>query len=344
MVQERVSGNGGFGLSIEEMLRRTANAPAVIDQPFIDPVADAFAADVDDMVDELRFNPSSNLAEEAQQIMNSPLAAKLGAGVMADLRAAVQLQEEKAANGADAFTRGDRAWEDRKERDDKDRKEQARIADMADDANNGQLSTKPDQFGNSQQDYADLNNELKTRDGQERMMAFLRMMYPNMSEAQIKERMLDIKAVAAVEEGAASKEEKERVAKMPPEKVSELKGNVAEYKVMSGSRSAPKVETQADAQAVTISANAHTETVAAETQVDLLAGRSVAPATSSTRTSLTSQVEGRGEFAATAPSLRDHHRAAMAATAPLDQPAPQQIASAAPVGPAAGVSAGGFDV
>lgn len=139
MVGQRAAGNGNFDIdAITRLVNADANAPAMSEQPFFDPVADAFAADVQDTADEIRYNPSSNLSEEAQQIMNAPGAAKLGAGVLADLRAAVQLQEEKAANGADAFMRGDRVWEERKERDDKDRKEQARIADMADDANNSQ--------------------------------------------------------------------------------------------------------------------------------------------------------------------------------------------------------------
>lgn len=147
MVQERVSGNGNFDIdAITRLVNADANAPALIEQPFVDPVADAFAADVQDTADEIRHNPGSNLAEEAMQIMNAPGVAKLGAGVMADLRAAVQLQEEKAANGADAFMRGDRVWEERKERDDKDRKEQARIADFADDAQNATQRMTPEQW------------------------------------------------------------------------------------------------------------------------------------------------------------------------------------------------------
>jgi hypothetical protein len=143
------------------------------------------------------------------QIMNSPRATKLGAGVMADLRAAVQLQDEKAANGSDAFMRNDRVWEERKERDDKDRKEQAKIADLADDANNGsQLSTKPDQYGMSEQNYSDLNNDLKSRDGQERFMSILRLMYPNMTDKEIKDYTRDAQVIAAVRSGQGTAEQK----------------------------------------------------------------------------------------------------------------------------------------
>jgi hypothetical protein len=202
MVGQRAAGNGNFDIDAIRMAANAMeNAPAVIEQPIVDPMADAFAADVEDMVDELRFNPSSNLAEEAAQIGNAAGAAKLGAGVMADLRAAVQLQGEKAANGADAFLRGDRVWEERKERDEKDRKEQVRITDMADDANNGQLSTTPDRHGLSEQNYAELNTELQTRAGQERFMAFLRMMNPDMTDAEIDRYVHDAEVIAAVRSG-----------------------------------------------------------------------------------------------------------------------------------------------
>lgn len=147
MVQNRAAGNGNFDIdAITRLVNADANAPAIMDQPFIDPAADAFAADVQETADQIRYNPGSSLVEEAAQLMNAPGAAKLGAGVMADLRAAVQLQEEKAANGADAFMRGDRVWEERKERDDKDRKEQARIADFADDAQNASQRMTPEQW------------------------------------------------------------------------------------------------------------------------------------------------------------------------------------------------------
>jgi hypothetical protein len=344
MVQERVSGNGNFDTDAIRMAANAVeNAPAVIDQPVVDPVADAFAADVQDTADEIRYNPGSNLAEEAMQIMNAQGAAKLGAGLLADLRAAVQLQEEKAANGADAFMRGDRVWEERKERDDKDRKEQAKIADMADDANNSHLSTTPDRFGNSQQDYADLSNELKSRDGQERYMAFLRLLHPDMTDAQIRERMEKTAAIAAREANQPLTERQQGLLEnMPPAEEAELKGEVDQYNEMKAGRFTPTVANQVDAQTVTTTANAEAETAAAGSQVDLLSGGEVRAITP-TRTSLTAQVEGQGQFAATAPSLRDHHRAALAATAPLDQPAPQVIASAAPVAPVAPVNAG-FDV
>jgi len=237
MVQGRAAGNGKFDIdAITRLVNADANAPALIEQPFIDPVADAFAADVDDMVDELRFNPSSNLAEEAQQIMNSPLAAKLGAGVMADLRAAVQLQEEKAANGSDAFMRGDRVWEEREKREERDRKDKADNAKFAEDANDAsQLSTTPDRYGLSEQNYADLNNDLKSRDGQERFMNFMRMMYPNLTDAEIKQRYDDAKIIAAVRGGTATDKEKKDYDGMSTERKESGSRALQGYKQWEGS-------------------------------------------------------------------------------------------------------------
>jgi hypothetical protein len=330
MVQGRAAGNGNFDIDAIRMAANAMeNAPALIEQPFVDPVADAFAADVDDMVDELRFNPSSNLAEEAQQIMNSPLAAKLGAGVLADLRAAVQLQEEKAANGADAFMRGDRVWEERKERDDKDRKEQAKIADMADDANNSQLSTTPDRFGNSQQDYADLSNELKSRDGQERYMAFLRLLHPNMTDAQIRERMEKTAAIAAREANQPLTERQQGLLEnMPPAEEAEIKGEVDQYNEMNAGRFTPTVANRADAQVVDLASNDASAEIALGTRSDLLAGGNAAMSPVIPRTSVASQMDDPSISSAMQP-LRTNFAAANAATVPLDLPAPQ-IASAAP--------------
>lgn len=335
MVGQRAAGNGNFDIDAIRMAANAMENPsAVIDQPLVDPVADAFAVDVDDMVDELRFNPSSNLTEEAQQIMNSPLAARLGAGVMADLRAAVQLQEEKAANGADAFMRGDAVWEEQKEKREKERAEQAKIADMADDANNGQLSTKPDQYGNSQQDYADLSNELKSRDGQERYMAFLRLLHPNMTDAQIRDRMEKTAAIAARESNQPLTERQQGLLEnMPPAEEAELKGEVAQYNEMNAGRFTPTVANQADAQVVNLASNDASAEIALGTRSDLLAGGSAAISPVVPRTSVASQIDDPS-IATSMQPLRTNFAAANAATTPLDLPAPQ-IASASPAAPSA---------
>lgn len=327
MVQEIVSGNGNFDIdAITRMVNADANAPAVIDQPFVDPVADAFAADVDDMVDELRFNPSSNLAEEAAQILNSPLAAKLDAGVMADLRAAVQLQEEKAANGADAFMHGDRVWEEQKEKREKERAEQAKIADMADDANNGQLSTKPDQYGLSEQNYSDLNDQLKTRDGQERMMAFLRMMYPNKNDAERAELLQNMTLIARAESPEGTEEDRRAVEALDPAKAAEARGAMRNaVRFQQGQSLTPE---SAPPAAVVASEDSRT----ADTTAISVAG---------------TQARFEKGFAS-APPLRANFVAANTALAPLDvQNEPVRptvaIATAQPV-QAQGVTGSGFDV
>lgn len=339
MVQERAAGNGNFDIdAITRLLNADANAPVEIDQPLVDPDTEALMAEAKELETDLQ-NPSSNRVDEAQAFMQRTGAAKLN---VSGLLAGITIQESR--NEFSGGARGnDRVWEERKDREDKDRREQAKIADMADDANNGQLSTKPDQFGNSQQDYADLSNELKTRDGQERYMSFLRLLHPNMTDAQIRERMEKTAAIAAREANQPLTERQQGLLEnMPSAEEAELKSEVDQYNEMNAGRFTPTVANRVDAQTVTTTANAEAETAAAGSQVDLLSGGEVR-ATTPTRTSLTAQVEGQGEFAATAPSLRDHHRAALAATAPLDQPAPQVIASAAPVAPVPAVNAG-FDV
>ena len=124
----------------------------------VDPVAEAFASDVEEMTDDIRFNPSSNLAEEAAQILNSPLAARLDSGVLMNLRAAVNLQEEKQENGGNAFANGE-AWNERREQTERERKEQARVADIADDIQNAQQQEQQRQeraeaWRNEEHDYA----------------------------------------------------------------------------------------------------------------------------------------------------------------------------------------------
>jgi hypothetical protein len=105
----------------------------------------------------------------------------------------------------------------------------------------------------------------------------------------------------------------------------------------------PEVVNQADAQAVQTSADTTAETETVNARMNILAGANGNPVTALPRTSVTAQMDGQTEFS-TAPSLRDHHRASLAATTPLDQPAPPVIASAAPAAPVAAANAGGFDV
>ncbi|MCW3837460.1 hypothetical protein ACFQ1E_15160 [Sphingomonas canadensis] len=356
MALERTSNN--FDI---EAIRAAANAMegsnAAMSQASAQPAVDAFASDVEEIIDDLRFNPSTNLSEEAAQILNSPLAARLDSGVLMNLRAAVSLQEEKQENGSGAFTRGE-TWNERREQTERERKEQARVADMADDAMSNQLSTVPDRYGLSQQNYAELNDDLKTRDGQERFMSFLRMMNPGMTDDQIRRRFEDAQIIAAVRSGQANDAQRRAYNGMSDERRDAGSDSLAQYEQMGGSRFTPVVATRVDAQAMNGSANSGIIDTAYGTRSDLLnsgvvtSGPQVTTnanpqittnALATSRGSVSGQIDGQAAIAG-APSLRGQFGAALTATTPLD--APQLAASTvAPPAPApAAIASSGFDV
>jgi hypothetical protein len=346
MVQERISGNGNFDIdAIMRLANADANAPAMIDQPFIDPVADAFVADVDDMVDEIRYNPSANLIEEAQQIMNSPMAAKLGAGVMADLRAAVQLQEEKAANGADAFARGDRVWEEREKRDEKERKEQARIADIADDAQNAQqqreadIARREEEFANVDVTMGDITMTVRNWKAAATLMrdqSFRREMEAwararGYTDAQIEE-------AANISEEIMLKNARGEPLTPGEQRASEENELVRENIRRSAERVQPGVTNSVDAQAAQESTSEVDTNAYADAGVNLLQSDDTSTVALTSRVSLTTQIEGQSSFAS-APSLGRSFANANSATAPLDVRQPQ-IASVAPAVQAVPANAG----
>jgi hypothetical protein len=348
MGMERTSNN----FDVDAIMRAVAaeTPPQASGEYDVDPVADAFASDVEEMIDDLRFNPSTNLAEEAAQILNSPLAARLDSGVLMNLRAAVNLQEEKQENGGTAFGNSE-AWNERRERDERDRKEQARATDLADDAMSNQLSTVPDRYGLSQQNYAELNDDLKTRDGQERFMSFLRMMNPGMTDAQIRRRFEDAQIVAAVRSGQANDAQRRAYNGMSDERRDDASTSLAQYEQMGGSRFTPTVANRVDAQATRLSANVASfdpqAATGARTDIlssgDTTAPRLTASSPAISRVSVSAQVDGQAAIAG-APSLRGQFGAALTATTPLD--APQLAASTvAPPAPApAAIASSGFDV
>lgn len=346
MGMERTSNN----FDVDAIMRAVAaeTPPQVSGEYDVDPVADAFASDVEEMIDDLRFNPSTNLAEEAAQILNSPLAARLDSGVLMNLRAAVNLQEEKQENGGTAFGNSE-AWNERRERDERDRKEQARATDLADDAMSNQLSTVPDRYGLSQQNYAELNNDLKTRDGQERFMSFLRMINPGMTDEQIRQIFEDAQIIAAVRSGQANDAQRRAYNGMSDERRDAGSDSLAQYEQMGGSRFTPTVASRVDTQAAGLSANAASFDPRAATgaRTDILSsGDATAPqltvsSPAISRVSVSAQVDGEAAITG-APSLRGQFGAALTATAPLDAPqlASSTVAPPAPV-PAAGA---GLDV
>jgi hypothetical protein len=345
MVQGRAAGNGNFDIDAIRMAANAMeNAPAVIDQPFVDPVADAFAADVQDTADEIRYNPGSNLAEEAMQIMNAPGAAKLGAGVMADLRAAVQLQEEKAANGADAFMRGDRVWEERKERDDKDRKEQARVADMADDAQSvsqqreAEIARREEEFANVDVAMGDIT--MTGRNWRAAAMMMRDQSFRREMEAWARVRGY---TDAQIEEAANISEEimlkNARGEPLTPGEQRAYEENelVQRNIRMAAEQVQPGVTVAADANASLASSDARSYDPLASTNasLDVLAGNGPAAIstdanpTVATRLSVSAQLNNQENFAG-APSLTQSFGNANAALAPLDSRQPQ-VAIAASV-------------
>ncbi|MEQ1550298.1 hypothetical protein [Sphingorhabdus sp.] len=330
MVQERVSGNGNFDI---DAIRMAANAmenpPAVIGQPFVDPVADAFAADVQDTADEIRYNPGSNLAEEAMQIMNAPGAAKLGAGVLADLRAAVQLQEEKAANGADAFMRGDRVWEERKEDAKKERAEQAKIADFADDAQNAtQRRLTEREWDEGSHDFA---GERMTGAEIDSLISFMR------SPAN-RQRLIEQRARAnGISTDQATRDVDNGL------RYTELFRKVQ----MGNATTAERAEFQRlerDPATLEVVQDARSLSRGGELAPDIIASNRARNG------DMAISVAGRQAqldtgFASAAPPLRANFASALAATSPLDS-APPRIQIAAPAPPPAPpqVATAGFDV
>lgn len=149
MVQERSAGNGNFDI---DAISRAANAMAdranaalveTTQIPEIDHALEAIESEAADLTDEILSNPSSNRADEAMAFLATPAAAKLKAGVVSGIQAAITIQQEKATNGADAFRTSNETWQAQK-----DKREQERKA--AEDA---------DEFGDKMQNAAQQNEQ-----------------------------------------------------------------------------------------------------------------------------------------------------------------------------------------
>lgn len=363
MVQERVTGNGNFDI---EAIRAAANAmeggDAVIPQASAQLAVDAFAAEVEEMTDDIRFNPSTNLAEEATQILNSPMAARLDSGVLMNLRAAVNLQEEKQENGSSAFVRGD-TWNERRERDQKDRDEKANAAKIADDIQDiqqqqeQQRQQRAEAWRNEEHDYA--GQRMTGAQWMQLIQWFKqpenRAAWEDAVMAETGQSRDQVRATGdKIERLDELIEKQSRGEELTAEEQAELERLNNDRDVQEGMRIRreqmdrqqgvrPEVSSQADAHASITSEETTSVAATVDASLEILSGANASGAIAPSRTSLATQVEGRGEFAATAPSLRANFVAANAATgAPLDQPAPQVVVSAAPV--EARVSVSGMDV
>lgn len=341
---ERISGNGNFDVdAIRLAASAIENAPAAVneqDQPSSELSTDdqrAVSA-ILDIVAEFAANRSAGSGNELEAMLVTAIAAKLPAGTHSQIIGEIFREvERRDRSGFAEF--GAEQWERVKKEAKEERERLDKAIDLADSAQ--QLGTTPDRFGNSQQDYADLNTELKSRDGQERYMAFLRLLHPNMNDAQIRERMEKTAAIAARESNQPLTErQQDLLENMPPAEEAELKGEVAQYNEMNGRSPAPDVVAQADAQAATSSAETDQAAIAAETQAALLSGTNSDQTTSlsidanpavTTRLSVSAQLSDQENFSG-APSLGRSFVAANEATAPLDVRQPQ-LASAAPAAP-----------
>lgn len=310
----------------------------------------AIIRDISSMIEELQSNRSAGAGNELEGLITR-IGGALPPGMSSAAANAIMIEVERRDRFGNGVSFNNEEWDRIKDEVKKEREAQARAADFADDATGPQLSTTPDRYGLSQQNYSDLNDELKTRDGQERFMSFLRMMNPGMSDEQIRRRFDDAQIVAAVRSGQATDAQRQAYNGMSDERRDDASTSLAQYQEMGGSRFTPTVENRADAQAISATANTAVAAVATDTQVDLLSGGNATgvstslvtggSATTISRASVSAQVDGQAAISG-APSLRGQFGAALTATTPLDAP---QLATAtvapAPVVPAANA---GLDV
>jgi hypothetical protein len=302
--------------------------------------------DITDMIDKVRSNMNSGAGNELAEMISRIAGRLMIPGLSSAAANAIMLEVERR-DGENGRGFSAEQWERIKDDVKKEREEQKRVADMADDANNGQLSTTPDRHGLSEQNYADLNTELQTRDGQERFMAFLRMMNPNLSDAEIKKRMEIADAITAERSGRGTDKTKKILETTPPALVDEVTGNLKQYEAAKmGHGNAPPVASKLDAYASLASSDARSYDPLASTnaRMGVLAGND--PATNSigetpavaSKLSVSAQLDDRTNFDG-APSLGASFAAANLAKVPLDVRV-TQIASAAPIAPAAPANAG----
>lgn len=362
MVQARIGNNFDID-AITRMVNADANVPATEDKPFVDQQAEALEAEAEEFETELQ-NPSSNRVDEARRFMESSGAAKLSAGRLSAIQSGITVSETR-----NEFSFGGRRaddWSEQREKsEERERKRQDDIAKFADDA---QEATERRQAEIERQQRAEAwNNSDHTYAGQRMSAAqWLQMIqwfkdpanrtaWEDAMMAETGQTREQVRATGGKIDRLNELIEKEsRGEQLSPEEIMERDRLSRDREVQEGMRIAreratlaqgirPEVSNQADAQIADVASNDASAEIALGTRSDLLSGGNASGAIVQPRTSLTAQVEGHGDFAATAPSLRANFIAANAATgAPLDQPAPQVIANAAPV--EARVSVSGMDV
>lgn len=362
MVQTRTGTNFDID-AITRLMNADANVPAMSDQSITDPMAEALEAEAEDFETELQ-NPSSNRVDEAKRFMERPGAAKLSAGRLSAIQSGITVAEKR-----DEFSfgsqRGDRILEEREKSEEKERADKARAANVADDLNEvaerrqAEIERRERAEAWASRDHTYAGQKLSPEQWLRMIQWFKqpenRAAWEDAMMAETGQSRDRVRETAAKMDRLDALIEKEaRGEVLSADEIAERDRLNRDRDVQQGMRVRreqmdlqqgirPEVANQADAQAVQTSADTTAETATVNARMDILAGANGNPVTALPRTSVTAQMDGQTEFS-TAPSLRDHHRASLAATTPLDQPAPPVIASAAPAAPVAAANAGGFDV
>ncbi len=306
------TGNGNYDVATiaAAASRFVDSPPSDTEQQIHDVIEDAQR-----MFDELLANPSSGLVEEATQFLNA-FARYMPPGLAAQARHAISLQEERIAASPDRSGPTGDNWREQRERDDKERKEQAKIADMADDINSGQQRLTEQQWDEGTYDFA---GEPMTGAQIDSLMAFMRnpANRQRLIEQRAKAKGITTEQAARDvdmglryaelfrknEMGTATREEQAELAR--------LGSNPAVSDVVDTARRMERGELPASP-----TPTAENQTISVAASIDRLDNPN----------------------ASQPPTLRDHHRAALAATAPLDvsaepvriaamTPAPEQVAA-----------------
>lgn len=362
MVQTRTGTNFDID-AITRLVNADANVPAMSDQSITDPMTEALEAEAEDFETELQ-NPSSNRVDEAQRFMERPGAAKLSAGRLSAIQSGITVAETRNEFSFGS-QRGDRILEEREKSEEKERAEKARAANVADDLNEVaerrhaeiERRERAEAWANTDHTYA---GQKMSAEQWLRMIQWFKqpenraawedamMAETGQSRDRVRETAAKMDRLDALIEKEArgevlSADEIAERDRLNRDRDVQQGMRVRRDQMELGGRVQPQVANQADAQAVQTSADTTSATATVNASLDVLAGEDDVSATTTPRTSVATQIEGRSEFI-TAPTLRTNFVAANAATTPLDQPSPQVIASAAPAAPVVAANAGGFDV
>ena len=311
------TGNGNYDVATiaAAASRLVDSPPSDAEQQIHDVIEDAQR-----MFDELLANPSSGLVEEATQFLNA-FARYMPPGLAAQARHAISLQEERIAASPDRSGPTGDNWREQRERDDKERKEQAKIADMADDINSGQQRLTEQQWDEGTYDFA---GEPMTGAQIDSLMAFMRnpANRQRLIEQRAKAKGITTEQAARDvdmglryaelfrknEMGTATAEEQAELAR--------LRNNPIANEVVSDARRLEREAGPIPAAPEVGQSQNENQTISVAARIDRLDNPN----------------------ASQPPTLRDHHRAALAATAPLDvptepvritatTPAPEQVAA-----------------